>query len=613
MEWPDYLKPYRKQAEQVLSEGAICDIEFSGSTYQIEVKDLIAKQAFWTFIQLDTRGQIKDCFCSCEESESAGGCIHLAAAYLRIYQEPSSPLHQRFERSLWNRLCRLYSERIGYDPAVLLRRMEKGAYHCYSTGGKLVFFVKAVKSQARSRLKELIENPRQETEETSIKFSNLSQEELTLWREGKPGNQLKYELSFWNDVAKWLFLMEDKGERYKISYEYSPNRIPNHIFITFPELETGFYISEANLPLIIPALAFVESPLKVHNAPQETISSIRYDRESGVLKIDFKENRFEAKSLARSGISLNGWLFVPDEGFYLQDKNSLLRQSELKGPQISELFNDYLAAVKAFLEGTKIYEDPAPVSYSIAFDADWNLHISCYLFNPGDLTQGNSRCFGDWAYLDDEGFYKIEKIQFNEIEKKVPADQVADFIHQHRIWLNTQEGFQTHVAGLEAQISYLLTDDDHLSFDKRLLTDESIKTREFGPWIYVSGHGFYAKVNAGLSFPLKPGVSLSKEQIPLFIRMNKEELQLVPNFFAKGSPIIKTGLNIDYEKEDTVFIKPVYDIDPHYQGRKIRFYDDYIHIEDEGFFEIPIDQRLPERFRYPSIVEKRESGPFPNF
>lgn len=244
MEWPDNLKPYRKNAQTYISENAIRDIEFSGSTYQIEIKDLDSQKSAWAFIQLDTRGQIKDCFCSCEESEQTGGCVHLAVAYLRIYKDPSSPLHQRFERSLWNKLCRLYSERMGNDAAALLRKIDKGTYQCFSTGGKLVFYVKALKASSRSKLTEIIENPRYETEETSIKFSNLSQEELTLWREGKPSPQLKYDLSFWNDIAKWLFLMEDNDQKYKLTFEYSPKKIPNHIFVHFPELETGFYISE---------------------------------------------------------------------------------------------------------------------------------------------------------------------------------------------------------------------------------------------------------------------------------------------------------------------------------------------------------------------------------
>lgn len=614
MELPDSLKPYRTQAKAYLSKGSIRDIEFSGGTYQIEVLDSTSQEAAWTFIQLDHRGHIKDSFCSCESSEFNEGCPHLAAAFLYIYQHHSSPIHQRFERSLWNKLCRLYADRLGYNSAALLQQTGKGHYRCYSTGGKLVFFVKALKSKSILKLKEILEHTKQETEETSIKFSNLSQEELTLWREGKPSSQLSYELSFWNDLAKWFFLLDDRGEFYKISFEYSLKKLPNHIFIDFSDAEMGFYISEANLPLIIPALAHVKSPLSIHNAPQETIDFIVYEKQTGSLKIKFNKNKAQEKAAEQSGIPLKGWLFVPEDGFYLQDKHSLFKQSELKEDQISEVLNDYLPTLKAFLKGTEIHEDSVPISYAIAFDSNWNLHISSFLFNEGDLAQGFSRSFDHWIFLDDEGFYPIEKKEFNDIETVVPAEQVADFIHRHRVWLNTQEGFQTHVAGIEAQIEYHLSEDDHLTFNRRIsAASETVKTREFGSWIYVSGHGFYAKVNTDVSFPFRQNVSLSRDQIPLFIRMNKEELQLIPHFFGEGTPVIKTGLNIDYEGDDNILVKPVYEIDPKYKGQNVKYFEDYAFLEGQGFYEIAQDQRLPERFRYPFYVEKDNLALFLTF
>lgn len=615
MSLPANLQNYQKKALEFLKRGCVQHIEFSGSTYQIEVVDPDTKQASWTFIQLDPRGQIKDCFCSCEDSElDSDGCVHLAVAFLRIYKVSASPLHQRFERSPWNKLCRLYADRMGSDPAVLLQMTAQGSYKCNSSGGRLVFFVKALKAKTISKLKEIIETRREETEETSIKFSNLSQEELTLWREGKPSLQLQYELSFWNDLAKWLFLLQDEDQPYSITFEYSNQKIPNHLFIDFTEIEAGFYLSEANLPLIIPSLAYVKSPLKVHNAPQETIESITYDKVGGVMHIEFKESAPKQDLAKKSGISLNGWVFVPDDGFYLQDKHSLFRKSELKDKQIAEVLNDYTPTLKAFLKDIEIHEDTLHVSYAIAFDAEWNLHINAFLFSPGDLVQGYSRRFGNWIYLDDEGFYRFEQMPFESLETVIATDRVADFIHQHRVWLNTHEGFETHVAGLEAQITYHLSDDDHLTFDRTIAKDDfTAKTKEFGSWIYVSGQGFYAKVTSQSPFPLKPGMSLSREQLPLFIRMNKEELQLIPGFFCRESPLAKSGLNIDYDGDDHISIKPVYEVDAKYQQHKVRFFDDYIYIEAQGFYEIPTEQRLPERFRFPVIIDKENLALFLTF
>lgn len=605
MQCPEFLKPFQKEAEDYLAKGCVKDIEFSGGTYQVQVADPKSKEVVWAFIQLDNRGHIKDSFCSCEESENVNACVHVAVAFLRIYLNHASPLHQRFERSLWNRLCRLYADRLGSGPD-LLKLRDKKIFTCTSHGGKCVFYVEGKNHKALSRLKEIIEHPRRETEETSLKFSNLSQEELTLWREGRPSSQLSYELSFWNDLAKWMLIAEESGSPYQISFEYSPKPLPNLIQISFPDIEAGFYLSEANLPLIIPSLAMVKSPLKVHNAPQETIERIVYDKKSSSLFIESKKRDSQEKAVRKGGVPIDGWLYVKDDGFYMRDQHSLLAAKVLTGKQIAQALNEHYSTIKALLEGTKIQQDPIQVSYAIAFDTHWNLHITGYLFNVGDLTQGDSRFFGDWAYLDDDGFYRLEGMYFNQVETIVPADEVAEFIRQHRSWLNMQEGFQTHIASVEAQLSFHLSHDNYLTFSRQVaLPDESTKTKEFGPWVYISGQGFYAKMTTNVGLPLRPGVALGPDQIPLFIRMHADELQLVPGFFSDRSPIVKAGLKIELSKKnEAVIVTPDYEISPDYQDKTIRFFDDYVYVEGEGFHEMPVDHRLPERFRHPSQIEK---------
>jgi SNF2 family DNA or RNA helicase len=610
---PEFLRAYQKIAEDYLKQGCARDIEFSGGTYQVQIVEPQSEEGIWAFIQLDNRGQIKDCFCSCEASENINACVHVAAAFLRIYLNHQSPLHQRFERSLWNKLCRLYADRMGTTPN-LLQLKGKKKYICNSIGGKSVFFVEGKTNQAISRLKDLIENPRRETEETSLKFSNLSQEEITLWREGKPSSQLSYELSFWNDLAKWMLISEESGCDYKISFEYLPKVIPSFIQIEFPDFNIGFYLSEANLPLIIPALALVKSPLKVHNAPQEMINKIIYDKKSSSLLIESKKNFLKQESTQKKGVPIDGWLYIKDDGFYMRDKHSLLAAPVLVGKQISQALNEHFSTIKALLEGTKIQEDPIQLSYSIAFDHHWNLHITAYLFNAGDLNQGDSHYFGDWAYLDEDGFYCLEGMQFNQVETIVAADEVAEFVRQHRSWLNTQEGFQTHIASVEAQLSYHLSQDNYLTFSREVtLADESSKTKEFGPWVYISGQGFYAKINTNVGLPLRPGIALGAEQIPLFIRMNKDELQLVPGFFSAKCPVLKSGLNIKLSKNELVTVTPEYEIHPDYKNKPIKFFDDYVYVEGEGFHELPLDHRLPERFRYSSQIEKDNLALFLTF
>lgn len=613
MQSPEFLRPYQTKAKSYLAEGCVKDIEFSGGTYQVQVLDPELQEEVWAFIQLDSRGQIKDSFCSCEASEHVNGCVHVAVAFLHIYSQHASPIHQRFERSLWNKLCRLYADRIGGGTAVLKLR-DKKMYTTTSHGGKRVFYVEGKNRKALSRLKEIIENPRQDTEETSLKFSNLSPEELTLWREGKPSSQLSYELSFWSDLAKWMFFAEDSGSEYKIRFDNASNGLPNFIHIEFSDIEIGFYLSEANLPLIIPSLAEVHSPLKVYNAPQETIEKITYDKKAASLLIESKKKEVITKAAKKGGTDLEGWVFIKDDGFYMNDKHSLLAAKVLTGQKIAQALNEHFSTIKTLIEGVKIQQDPVPVSYAIAFDAHWNLCITCYLFNLGDLSQGDSRFFGDWAYLEDDGFYKLEGLQFDHVETIVPAADVAEFIRQNRSWLNTQEGFETHIASVEAQMAYHLSHDNYLTFSRKItLPDDTAKTREFGPWIYISGQGFYAKIETAIGLPLRPGVALGSEQIPLFIRMNRDELQLIPDFFSRNSPIVRAGLTIKLDEHENILVTPDYEVAPEYKEKNLRFFDDYVYVDGEGFHELPVDQRLPERFRHSVHIEPENMPLFLTF
>lgn len=610
---PDNLKSFQTQAEESIAKGLVRDIEFSDGTYQVQVLDEVSKEAVWAFLQLDSRGGIKDCFCSCETGEDISYCRHIAAAFLRIYNNQPWPLHQRFEQSLWNKLCRIYADRLG-DKRSLLIKEESGHYSHTSVGGKKVFFVKAKSPAAKHHLKEIIEERPKETEETSLKFSNLPPEELILWREGRPSDQLRYELSFWNDFAHWMMMMQDEGVPYEISFDYSSKQdLPNHITISFPELQIGFYISEANLPLIIPGLATVKSPLAVHQASQNTIKQIAYDKASKSLIIIPKEEEEERqihkassgkKQKAGSGYKLEGWQYFAGDGFYARDQHQLLSNRTLTGRQISEALNDHFPIIQMLLEGASLDSEPIPLSYSITFDPDWNLHIIAYAFTPGDLSGPYAGYFGDWVYLEDDGFYHITEPHFDDVETVIPCSEVSDFVRRERAWLNTQEeGFNTHLASVEALLSYRLSPEGRLTFTRLISAKEKdIQSKDFGAWIYIVGKGFYSKVSSYTGLQLRPDLSINADQIPLFIRMNRDELQLVSNFFSETCPVAKMSLNISLI-DDTVNVTPEYEIKSNYADKEIRFFDDFVYVEGEGFHDLPIDGRIPEKFRHATEVQ----------
>ncbi|NGX38572.1 MAG: hypothetical protein K1000chlam2_01746, partial [Chlamydiae bacterium] len=173
----------------------VASVLFSEGTYQIEViASKKPKKIVWPFLQLNDAGEVIDAFCTCAAAEKKGSCVHLAASYLKIMND--EPLHVRFRESLWNQVGLICAERHGYEPTCLKRGNE--GYEVYSQTGKRLFLIRVKKGKTQKQLDEILFKRPVETEETSLKFSNLPQEELALWREGRPSEHLRYELSSWS-------------------------------------------------------------------------------------------------------------------------------------------------------------------------------------------------------------------------------------------------------------------------------------------------------------------------------------------------------------------------------------------------------------------------------
>lgn len=606
---PDELKPYRREAERELNQGTVKDIEFSGATYQVLVEDSKLHQNFWVFLQLEGKGEIKDAFCSGNHILEAPGCLHLAIAYLSLFKGFSEPLHQRFARSLWNCLCHLYEERLGSDTQ-LLEEESPGAYICLSGSGKKIFTLQALTSESAQFLDKIIHKRAQETEETSLKFSNLSYEEISSWREGKPLPQLRYDLSFWSDLAKWLMKKQEDGFPYQISFKYSKKQLPNWFQIDFEDVRIGFYISEANLPLVIDALKTVKSPLAVYHPARGEIECVIYNKKEQILHIeekrDVKTTRPERKKVLAEAksIPVNGWKFIPGEGFYAEEPHELLKTPNLHGEEIAYALTEHTRLIASLIVDCHVHREPITLSYQLHFDQEWNLHITAYLFEHGDLTTTDSWLMENWAYVDEDGFYPIEGNRFHDAKIVIPLHQVSDFVSQNRIWFNTQEGFHTHIRSIEYQLSYQVSSNQRLTFMRSLAkVKEETRQQDFGAWVYLEGYGFYSKSASSFNFLLRPGISLSREQIPLFIRMNRDELALIPKFFSERCPVNKAGLKIELTEKRKVKIAPEYDLLPAYKGKAIQLFDDFIYLEEEGFYELPLDLRLPEKFRHSLELE----------
>ncbi len=593
-----FQKSHQAEGKALIKSGEVKSIVFSGGTYQVEVHDPKLKEEFWPFLQIGDEGEIKDAFCSCEEAEKIHSCPHLAAAYEKVQTE--EPLHIRFSDSLWNKLCMMAFKRHGVESKVFKKKGEK-EYICKAEGGETLFSLKIKTPKGKALLDEMVFNRAEETEETSLKFSNLPPEELALWKRGTPTQELQYELSFWSDLAKWMILAEEFNESYSIDFSLSENALPKKVTVSFKDLEFQFYIAEVNWKEIIPSLKEVKSPLPVHEFRDVRVQKMSYDPQAKALHIVSKpleDNRGE------NAVKVGEWEFFPESGFFPAKTSPLLKKKVIPEKSLGEFLQQNFKAVQKYLEGTRLSRETVAPAYELYFDEKKRLHVICYAFEKGDLQKKGTTLFHPWVYVEGRGFFPMKEMLFEKTESIISPEKIGDFINQHRLWLNEHDGFQIHLSNVEFRLSYSF-DLKNLIFESESGTYEgSDDILDFGDWLYMKGKGFYKKVRARGLGQISPGKIIKGKEIPLFIHENQEELEQVKNFFSATCPLEKAGLNISMDEKKRIIVEPQYFYRPGYEGKEIHFYGNFAYVPGEGFTEIPTLVRLPEKYRKKTIINK---------
>ncbi len=590
---PPFVQEYRQQAEQLLAAGAVGEPLFSKGTYQIEVQEKPKKKMF-PFLQMQDDGTLTDFFCSCKVSESGRGCPHLAAAYLFLLGGTDQPLHVRYIHSFWNRLFQLESRRLGFETDCLKQEGE-GVYSCSSETKKELFRITATTAETKKRLKEILSERVVETEETSLKFSNLSPEELAAFRAGRADAALRYEFSFWSDLAKWCLFLG--GE---VSFKGSP--IPHEGMAHFPGLTFQFYISEANWPQLIPALATVRSSLQVFDGEMHLISNVVYDRSERALRIEKKGA--VATGEGPEGISLGDWVYVEGKGFFRGRNDPLLDNDLIPAEQIASVLSQSAATLQRFFP---VHSEPQKARYHLFFDEHAALHIQLFVEKEGDIEAS----FVPWVYVEGRGFFLLEDWMFEKVEKVVPKEQVSEFVGKHRFWLHNFPGFQTHLGSLESHLVYRLDAQGTLHFDAELNFPEEVgETLHFDEWAYVRGQGFYMKKERSGRLPIHPGQQIPKEEVGAFVAAHREELEQVSHFFCEGQLVHKMGLIAGFNGDKQIFLRPHVEYAEGVDPEKIRFFGDFIYAEGRGFAEMPPNARLPHRYQEPVVIPASQEAPF---
>lgn len=562
MRFPDFLEPVRKQGYELYARHAIGEIAFSGPTYQIEIFD--EKSApIWVFVQLEGQS-IKDVFCSCDTSSEQGLCPHMAAGCYAVYGGKHLALHERFERSFWHTLFFSMSQKCK-TAAVQVTKTRRG-YEVKTAEGELLF-------SASEQFGLFLDKRTQETEETSIKFSNLTDDELEHWRSGQPSPFLRYELSLFSDVAKWLFLQSDAP---RVSF-HTLDRVE----ITAGDLKIDLSLTKQDLIALIPYLNTVSSNLTLF---EPDIASMTWHADVGSMTVE------RALDVPKEVTPIGEWVFVENMGFWPK-KGGLKKEEYSSSDALDELFSSNLDRIRSVLTGYSFEERPQTFSYRLFFDSAQVLHIEKFLQEPGDLALP-SRVFGSWAYIKPKRFVAVESSIFSETSLEIAPEAIGDFITAHRTWLSQFPGFAVHMTRLEEEIVYEVDSQANLRFHCRLQKLTKTKKRiDLGEWIYVVGDGFYMKHfmenTAGLFFK-EP---VFRYAVADFIRRHQDVLYAVRGFFAADCPVKEVGIRVHLKSKGVIEILPEYSWHDPEDKKQAVFYDEFVFVPHKGFYRLPATLR----------------------
>lgn len=590
-----------EKASRWLQEGKVKTVLFSEGTYQIEILD--HHKSYWPFLQLADTGDLLDSFCTCAEVNKKQTCEHLAVAYLSIFHGQEFPLHVRFRDSIWMQLCLMASRRHGYD-VDKLERFE--GYRSWSMTGKLLFAMKPLNAEGENKLQEMIDKRVSETEETSLKFSNLSPEELALWRQGKPSQKLCFELSFWSDLAKWLMLLQEEGRSYTVEFSPDLQTLPQWMQISFDCVELGFYIARANWPSLLPSLESIQTPLPVHGSCQRKIEKMEYDPKQQKIFISFEEPLIEeiSSEVKEAGVRIDGWKFIPNKGFFSTRVDPVFHLEEISKETIDLQLSRHVSLFRKHLQ-EPVHEGRHKCQYRLEMTPQGTLCIEMFVLDPGDFTASEAVCFGEWVYLPNKGFFQIEEPLFPEPWKEIPQEELGDFISRHKTWLNAFPGFQTHLMAIEPSISYAVNAQEGLSFSAQMDFAEDLPgVIDLGEWVFIPTKGFFPKNNEKMMPSLKAGLRIPSDKISGFIRTHEEELRSLSGFFTDKSPIEKMSLEVLVE--GGIRVRPKYELLENYSRKTVLFFREYTYVFGEGFCEIPYAKTFLSDYMEEKVLTEEE-------
>jgi superfamily II DNA or RNA helicase len=589
------LKPWIIDGEKDLSDEAIKGLEFSGPIYHVEVFDKIEDQTYWPLLHFGMGTALKEAFCSCERAEK--GCRHLAAAYLQITRTfDHQPLHNHFFQSLFYQLFHKVAYDSGYDPSPIIFNSPNSAIIEGENSLSFQFYDQGL----WDRFRKIIQDRPFQTPENSILFSNLSQQELSWWKQGRPSVALKFALSLYSDLAKFIFI-ENLKRPFLVTFE-EENNLPKIVVFSRTDFSFSCRLSLPCLAELIPYFDSLNTPIKIYKQRLGDIAGMQFDVHTGCMHLSHLQ---PLDLFHLEGQEIGDWVYVKDKGFFSKEGSSFFDRGTLDETDVAQALDLYPDLIAKFIP---VHHHASTLHYDLSMSDQGVLRLQTYIDKPGDLKQ--SRLVGScWVYRQDRGFMRLKEPLSSLSDQIIPPEKVSEFVNTHRVWLSDKKGFEAHLAGVESQVSYQVA--DKLSFFTPVQRAENEGlTLDFGEWIYRKNEGFFSRRQGRILSIVRPGLNVNRTQVSSFIKINREELENVPHFFCLKTPFIKRGINLQVNAAEQLVVQPVCEMIEEFKGLEPQFFGDFAYIPGQGFFELPLGFKLPIGYEKPQVIEASDVHAF---
>lgn len=566
---PKYLEHFYEEAKNFLNsplkKGLIVD--FVGNFYEVTIPDKTSDLIWRCFFKLSPSLDLIDSFCSCPEEEL--GCIHIAIAYLHIYQNSFFPLHITFVNSFWHVLFKNIYIKFEKTPPQC-----KDKTWSFQSNSSELFEVSITTSQELFHQISDIFNPNITALQASIKYSDFSAKEFLSWKENtfSRSNHKYFLLSPWYELGKFCFL-RSFSLPYEIKFKQeNSNKFPKILTITWEKFVLSCYLTENLIYKCLPFLETVTTDLQLWPQTKE-ILSIDSDPDKQVLHIHEEFTDISKEIIEKdSNSKFKNAKFIPEKGFLLERPFSYTLPLE----EVSL----WLMKKKYFLSSF-IHNEVMTVFYEFNFDIHANLHCFPFLFEHKDIKTQGLIVNTNLIFINNKGFYKVSGLFNSESEIVIPSKKLEDYLDNYPN-LFIFPGFQIFLTPPDTcSLTFSVNDNGALLFfypnQNSTLNNQ---TFHFGKWTYHANIGFFLNQDQSNN-PIKTDTIVNKEDVCCFINKNQELLKKIPNFFYDPIPFKDIVIEIKQISKTKITLETFIQ-----RGSLLipcKIFNEYVFIENESF------------------------------